>query len=172
MTNRHIALARKEDISALESLVNSAYRGDSSRQGWTHEADLLNGQRVDTAIIETMLADTNTTLLKYTEDDQIIGCVSLEKTDDHAYLGMLTVNPALQTKGIGRSLLEAAEHYASQLGCTVIEMTVITVREELIDWYIRRGYKNTGIVKAFPADDTRFGIPVKPLEFVVLEKKI
>ena len=172
MTNRHISLAQQEDIAALELLVNSAYRGDSARKGWTHEADLLNGQRVDAASITNMLADNNTTLLKYTEDGQIIGCVCLERTGDHVYLGMLTVNPDLQAKGIGKALLEAAESYASQLGCTAIEMTVITVREELIAWYIRRGYKNTGKVKAFPSHDTRFGIPVNPLEFVVLEKQI
>lgn len=172
ITNRHISIVQEGDIPAIESLVNSAYRGDSARKGWTHEADLLNGSRVDADIIAKLVANPTITLLKYTEDDQIIGCVCLEKKDDHAYLGMLTVNPDLQAKGIGKALLEAAESYAPVLGCDTIEMTVITVREELIAWYIRRGYWNTGKIKSFPTDDPRFGIPVKPLEFVVLEKQL
>jgi ribosomal protein S18 acetylase RimI-like enzyme len=172
MTNRHISLAQPEDIHALDLLVNSAYRGDSARKGWTHEADLLNGSRIDADILAKMLADTNITLLKYTAEDRLIGCVCLEKREDHVYLGMLTVDPSVQAKGIGKALLEAGESYASVLGCTSVEMTVITVREELIAWYIRRGYKNTGKIKAFPTNDPRFGIPVTPLEFVVLEKQI
>ncbi|WP_233259864.1 GNAT family N-acetyltransferase [Chitinophaga sp. S165] len=172
MTNRHISMVRPEDIPAIDFLVNSAYRGDSARIGWTHEADLLNGSRVDADIIAQLVADPNITLLKYTEDGQIIGCVCLEKREDHVYLGMLTVNPSLQAKGIGKALLEAAESYAPVLGCNTIEMTVITVREELIAWYIRRGYRNTGKIKDFPTGDTRFGIPVTRLEFVVLEKQL
>ncbi|PWV51500.1 ribosomal protein S18 acetylase RimI-like enzyme [Chitinophaga sp. S165] len=165
-------MVRPEDIPAIDFLVNSAYRGDSARIGWTHEADLLNGSRVDADIIAQLVADPNITLLKYTEDGQIIGCVCLEKREDHVYLGMLTVNPSLQAKGIGKALLEAAESYAPVLGCNTIEMTVITVREELIAWYIRRGYRNTGKIKDFPTGDTRFGIPVTRLEFVVLEKQL
>jgi ribosomal protein S18 acetylase RimI-like enzyme len=172
MTNRHISLVQQDDIHAIDLLVNSAYRGDSARKGWTHEADLLNGSRVDADIIAQLVADPKITLLKYTEDDQIIGCVCLEKKDDHVYLGMLTVNPDLQAKGIGKALLEAAESYVPVLGCNTIEMTVITVREELIAWYIRRGYRNTGKIKAFPTGDTRFGVTVAPLEFVVLEKQL
>ncbi len=170
MENTHITIAGKEDAAALELLVNGAYRGDSARRGWTHEADLLGGQRVDLQGIEDLLADSNITLLKYTENGQIIGCVCLEKKETHLYLGMLTVDPALQGKGIGKALLETAESYAFHLGCDAVEMTVITDRKELIAWYERHGYKNTGLIKSFPSDDPRFGIPVKHLEFVVLEK--
>jgi GNAT superfamily N-acetyltransferase len=84
---------------------------------------------------------------------------------------MLSVNPQIQANGIGKQLLQAAELHALQVNCIRIMMTVISLRTELISWYQRNGYVDTGVRKPFP-NDPRFGTPVQPLEFVVLEKRL
>jgi len=160
------------DATELDKLVNSAYRGDSSRQGWTTEADILDGTRTDAAAIAELIQTPETTLLKYVEENEILACVELKKEDDKLYLGMLTVKPNLQGKGIGKLLLKEAEEEAKRQNCTSIFMTVISVRKELIDWYVRHGYQLTGERKPFAFNDPRFGQPKQPLEFIVLEKKL
>lgn len=170
MTNYTIKQAELQDATVLTTLVNSAYRGEVSRQGWTTEADLLDGTRIDDAAICELINKPGTTLLKYEENTTILGCVELRKENDTLYLGMLSVKPDIQGKGIGRKLLKAAESFAIEQGCTTLFMTVISVRKELIDWYIRHDYRLTGERKPFIVPDTRWGIPKKALEFVVLEK--
>lgn len=172
MENRSITVAGTNDITALVALVNSAYRGDKAREGWTHEADLLNGQRIDAEGMAALLANGDTTILKYTDNSRIVGCVCLEKKDSHLYLGMLTTAPEFQGKGIGKVMLREAERHAVRLGCKLVEMTVITDRKELMAWYERHGYKNTGVLKPFPSHDPRAGVPLKPLQFVVMEKML
>ena len=167
-----ITKALIEDASELDTLVNSAYRGDSSRTGWTTEADLLDGTRTDAAAIADIIQTADTTLLKYVEGNEIIGCVELRIQKGKLYLGMLTVRPHWQGKGIGKELLKAAEAEAKNQQCTAIFMTVISVRKELIDWYVRHGYSLTGERKPFAFDDPRFGQPKMNLEFAVLEKKL
>lgn len=167
-----ISRAQLSDASAISHLVNSAYRGDSSRQGWTTEADLLDGTRTDTDAIHELISRPGTTLLKYTENNTIIGCVELVTHGKQLYLGMLTVQPGLQGKGIGKQLLSAAEQEAARQMCTALFMTVISVRTELIDWYKRHGYQETGERKPFVVPDTRWGIPKQKLEFIVLRKQL
>ncbi|QHV96810.1 GNAT family N-acetyltransferase [Spirosoma endbachense] len=176
MNHALISTATEQDIAALNQLVNSAYRGDSSRKGWTTEADLLGGIRTDEEGLKTMLLNPAATVLKYEEDNQLLGCVYLERKDtgtkySDLYLGMLTVSPDAQAKGIGRKLLEAAEQLAVKQQCRVVTMTVITIRHELIAWYQRRGYQPTGEMKPFPTDP-RFGHPRQQLEFMVMEKRM
>ena len=170
MNSAHISPAHVQDAPALNRLVNSAYRGDSSRKGWTTEADLLGGIRTDEEGIEAMLQNSAATILKYEEDGELLGCVYLEKKEDSLYLGMLTVSPDAQANGIGKQLLAAAERLAVEQQCRAVTMTVITVRHELIAWYQRRGYQPTGETKPFPMDDARFGLPTRHLEFIVMEK--
>ena len=164
--------AKIEDAPILSNLVNSAYRGDSSRQGWTTEADLLDGTRTDAKAIEYLMGRPGTTILKYVDNATILGCVELDRKGDQLYLGMLTVQPDLQGRGIGKELLKAAEIEARRHKCTGILMTVISIRRELIAWYIRHGYIDTGHRKPFEVPDSRWGIPKMKLEFVVLEKKL
>lgn len=166
-----ISIACKQDIPVLVALINSAYRGDASKKGWTTEADLLKGElRTDISTLSTLIDNQQAVILKYTtEGDAIAGSVYLEIQDKGLYLGMLTVSPLLQAGGIGRQLLVAAEEYAKEKECPRIFMSVISVRHELIAWYERHGYKNSGEIKPFP-DDNRFGIPTQPLEFIILEK--
>ena len=167
-----IAKANAKDALELDSLVNSAYRGDSSRQGWTTEADLLDGTRTDASAIEESMRKPGFTILKYVEGGKILGCVEFHREKEKLYLGMLTVLPLLQGKGIGKELMKAVEEEAKNQKCKSVFMTVISVRKELIDWYKRHGYMDTGERKPFGFNDPRFGQPKKQLVFIVLEKPI
>lgn len=160
------------DVPALNKLINSAYRGEESKKGWSTEADLLDGTRIDEAALRDIIQKTDTTFLKYEEDGAILGCVELRKEGNKLYLGTLSVNPNIQNKGIGKKLLQAGEEHARQIGCPTMRMTVIDGRQSLIDWYVRHGYQLTGERKPFVVPDERWGIPKQKLEFVVLEKKI
>ena len=163
------------DLPAAAVLVNSAYRGESSRQGWTTEADYVDGQRTDPATLAADLAATpGARLMLFKVGDEIRGTVWLEpKTPEVWYLGMLVVRPGEQDQGTGRAILAAAEDLARAVGARRMEMTVISIRLELIAWYERRGYRKTGETRPFPYDIPKFGEPQVPdLEFVVLEKVI
>ncbi len=166
-----ITKATIEDISALNNLVNSAYRGESSKKGWTYEADLLGGIRTTEEELSETIQKPDTTILKYTENQQIIACMMLAEKADKLYLGMLTVSPELQGGGVGKQLLKQAEVVAQEKGLTKIGMTVISVRKELIDWYKRHGYVETGECEPFLLD-VHFGEPKQHLEFIVMEKRI
>jgi len=163
------------DIPALLALVESGFRGESAKRGWTHEADLLGGQRTDAQALADMLADPKQTMLLIEDDGALIGCVAItDKGGGCAYLGMLTVAPDLQGAGLGRQLVDAAEAFArAQLDARVMEMTVIKQRSELVGWYLRHGYEDTGREEPFPLDDPRFGLPkTRDLVFVVLSKRL
>ena len=167
-----ISIADLTDVPALNRLVNSAYRGEESKKGWSTEADLLDGTRIDESALRDIILRGDTTILKYEESDQLIGCVELRKESNKIYLGMLSVKPDLQGGGIGKKILEASEVFAHGQNCATIFMTVISARQPLIDWYIRKGYQLTGERKPFIVPDSRWGIPKQKLEFVVLEKKL
>lgn len=167
--------AKSKDSIEIATLVNSAYRGESSKAGWTTEADFLGGQRSDqTSIKELILRKDSTILIKTNTQKEIIACVHIEKKNTHmAYLGMLTVKPTLQAKGIGKIILKEAENYSKQyFQIQKIEMTVIHLRKELIDWYERHGYKKIGETRPFPMNDPKFGLPKQQLHFIVLQKNI
>lgn len=167
--------ATKDDLDEIVRLVQSAYRGDESRAGWTHEADLLEGQRVDRQMLLDLLAQPDAQILVARSGQELVGCCELQrKADGVAYLGMFAVRPGLQGGGVGRSILtEAERRVAAEWGATRMEMTVLHVRQELIDWYGRRGYHPTGETGEFPYGDERFGIPQRDdLRFVVLAKDL
>ena len=168
-----ILIAEEKDITSLVALMDSAYRGENSKQGWTSEADLFIGnKRTDEATVSKLIKKPGAVFLKFlNEEGSLEGCVFLQKKENRLYLGMFSVSPSAQGKGIGKTLLTAADDYAKEHNCTSIFMTVITVREKLIAWYERNGYKKTGKVLPFPVDE-RFGIPTQPLEMLVLEKHL
>ena len=171
--NLTITIAANKDIAQIEKLVNSAYRGDSSRKGWTTEADLLDGIRTNKDVLSGMINRGDSIVLKCNNaKNQLVGCVYLQKKEEKLYLGMLTVAPDIQAQGIGKKLLQASEEYAQTQQCTAITITVISLRKELIKWYERRGYKATGERKPFPSNDPRFGLPKQQLEFIVMEKQL
>jgi ribosomal protein S18 acetylase RimI-like enzyme len=170
-----IGRASRDELPALHRLIEGAYRGDSAKRGWTHEADLLGGQRTDLEALEAILADAAQALLIARDGDELAGCVSVaDKGEGLAYIGLVTVDPERQAGGLGRELLHAAERFAAEsFASTRAEMTVITQRTELIAWYERRGYALTGERRPFPATDPRFGLPRRDdLEFVVLAKAL
>lgn len=166
--------ATADDIPAIVALVTSAYRGDASRAGWTTEADLLDGQRIDP---EGVLADIErpmSRVLLAEREGQLLACAHIEKQEEAGYFGMFAVQPGLQGGGIGKRVLAEAERIArAEWQCTSMRMTVIDVRGELIAWYERRGYRRTGEYRPFPYGDERFGIPRRDdLRFEWLTKRL
>jgi len=169
------ATAKSSDIDALHKLIECAYRGDSARKGWTHEADLLGGQRTDREALLEIVKDENQVILLALADNILTGCVQLSRvTDTVSYLGLLTVNPEMQAGGIGKQIIAAAEQFVREKWSSgMMEMTVIDKRSDLIAYYERRGYQRTGETRPFPMDDPRFGLPkTKELEFIVLRKAL
>ena len=168
----NISKATFGDIPQLVTLINSAYRGEHSKKGWTTEADILGGLRSDADSLGKMMDKQDAVILKFCNEEMVLqGCVYLEKKQNRMYLGMLTVSPLEQSKGIGKKLLFAGEKYACDQKCSIVEMTVISIRYELIAWYQKHGYYTTGETKPFPSDE-KFGIPKQPLEFMVMQKEV
>lgn len=167
-----ITQATIADSPELTRLVNKAYRGEHSQKGWATEAHLLDGQRIDEETMDSYFADDTIIILKHTNDaGEINACVYLQVKGHELYLGMLSVDPYEQAKGIGKLLLVAAEDVARERGCKAIVMTVITSRTALIEFYERRGYERTGEILPFHVEE-KFGIPRVPIELAVLKKKI
>jgi ribosomal protein S18 acetylase RimI-like enzyme len=167
-----ITQATIADAAELSALINSAYRGETSKKGWTTEADLLEGTRTSEEELISIIASSNHYLLKFIRDEKIIGSVLLIAKKEVLYLGMLTVSPELQNSGIGKQLLQAAEQLAQQLELSRIQMTVIGIRKELLAWYIRNGYEDTGVREPFPFGEGDKALTSEPLDFIVLEKKL
>ncbi|MCZ8227865.1 GNAT family N-acetyltransferase [Flavobacterium sp.] len=167
-----ITQATIADAAELSILVNSAYRGETSKKGWTTEADLLEGTRTTEEELKTIITSSNHYILKFTQNEKIIGSVLLIAKKEVLYLGMLTVSPELQNGGIGKQLLQAAEQLAQQLELSRIQMTVIGIRKELLAWYFRNGYEDTGLREPFPFGEGDKALTSAPLDFMVLEKKI
>ena len=170
LTFRH---ATPADIPMLVALVTSAYRGDASRAGWTTEADLLDGLRIDADRIAIDIERPHSVILLGESDGDTVACAHVAVEDGAGYFGMFSVAPGLQGCGIGKRVLAECERIAREdWQLTAMQMTVIDIRDELIEYYVRRGYRRTGIHKPFPYGDARFGIPLRDdLRFELLEKR-
>jgi ribosomal protein S18 acetylase RimI-like enzyme len=169
--------ATVDDIDAIVALVTSAYRGDASRQGWTTEADFLEGNRVDREVLRKDIERPRSRVLLAERGDVLVACahIAVEHVDDGpdaGYFGMFSVDPKLQGGGIGKAVLDEAERIArDEWQLPAMRMTVIDIRHELIAFYQRRGYRRTGVYKPFPYGDARYGLPTRDdLRFEVLEK--
>lgn len=170
--NESISIASEDDIPAIKDLLNSAYRGEKSRKGWTTEADLIAGDvRTDENDLQQVMRKPDSIFLVIRAADGLQACVNLQKHVHKIYLGMFAVQPSLQGNGVGKHLLQAADEYAQHRGCTSIYMSVISARKELIEWYNRHGFLPTGEIKPFEEDGLT-GRHLQPLEFLMLEKKI
>ena len=167
MSDLSVRVTRRDDLATLQPLIQRAYRGDDARAGWTHEADLLDGERIGVGELEAMIADPAERLLVGFDGDRLVGCVRVANSGNGlAYLGLLCVDPLLQTGGYGKQLIAAAEATAHQeFDADRIEMTVIDRRAELIAFYERRGYTQVG-TRDFPF------VVDPPLHMVVLEKPL
>jgi ribosomal protein S18 acetylase RimI-like enzyme len=161
------------DADRIADLVNSGYRGDASRAGWTTEADYLVGMRTDAQELRELIAGGDSAILLCVQAGELVGSVHLQRTGDSAYLGMFVVKPMLQGQGIGKRFMQAAEEFvAREWRSKCVQMTVITLRHELIAYYERRGYRRTGEFKPFPVEDRRSSLLVDNLQFEVLEKNL
>ncbi|WP_374499956.1 GNAT family N-acetyltransferase [Pseudoxanthomonas sp.] len=166
--------ATHADIPALVALVTSAYRGDVSRQGWTTEADLLDGQRIDPDVLARDIGRALSRILIAERGGEMLACAHVAEEDGAGYFGMFSVRPDLQGGGVGKAMLAEAERIArEEWQLPTMRMTVIDIRDELIAFYERRGYARTGIKKPFPYGDERYGIPKRAdLRFEILEKPL
>jgi len=166
--------AKAADVAAIVALVESAYRGDASRKGWTTEADFLDGQRTDPGGVAALIGKAGNHVLLAEQGGRMLACCHLEKQGDACYFGMFAVDPTLQGGGVGKLMMNEAERIAArEWQCIQMEMTVITIRAELIAWYERRGYQRSGVFKPFPYGDERFGIPKRDdLRFEILVKPL
>jgi len=181
-------MAHADDVAGIVDLVESAYRGEASRAGWTTEADLLDGRRTDAEAVSTLLARPGNAMLLAEADGQLVGCCHLEQPQPpptapagstspftaEAYFGMFAVRPGRQGQGWGRQILAAAERLArDQWGASTMVLKTLAQRPDLIAWYERRGYRRTGETMPFPYENARFGVPKRPdLTFAVLAKPL
>jgi GNAT superfamily N-acetyltransferase len=175
MNNLHFRLASLSDIDALVALVESAYRGDESRKGWTTEADYFPGIRTSRALLTEDLERENSEVIIAERDGDLVACSHIMKiSDDSVYFGLFAVRPEGQAQGVGKAMLAEAERRSVELWhASQLEMTVVHLRTELLAYYGRRGYSETGVVHDFPPHDERYGLPpAQELKLVVLAKSL
>jgi ribosomal protein S18 acetylase RimI-like enzyme len=168
-------MAAERDVPAIVGLIESAYRGEASRAGWTTEEHLLGGQRTDREAVMSVVCAPGSAMLLAEADGTLAGCCQLERrAGGEAYFGMFSVLPGRQGRGWGGEILAEAERLTrDEWGARIMVMSVLAQRPELISWYERRGYRRTGETRPFPYGNARFGIPKRPdLSFVTLAKPL
>lgn len=173
----HFYKAELVDADAIAKLVNSAYRGDASRKGWTTEADLLDGLRTTTQDVAKIIKRHDAFVLIGVLKDEVVACMCCEwqnlAGNNAAHFGMIAVKPALQNKGYGKLLLKAAEAMTLREWRVVgFYLTVISTRHELIDFYERLGFKKTGEFKDFPHNPEMWQPKVENLNLLYMAKLV
>ncbi len=173
--NIQLKIAAQSDAGSITKLVNSVYRGENSKKGWTTEAEFLGGIRITEEKVSEIIGSSDDLIILAVDNDTIIGCVHLENPTgaNYSYFGMLSVDVDYQSKGIGKILINECERYTKEvLGLDEIRMKVINRRKELIEYYERRGYISTGELEEFGSKDGTFGEPTEKLVFETYSKKL
>lgn len=163
------------DAAGIAALVNRAYRGETSRAGWTTEADLLEGVRTLPAEVQALIAQPAVWILTGWLDGQLIGtlCAEWHAETQVVHLGLIAVEPSLQNRGIGKALIKSAEQHArQQWQAQFSQMAVIHLRSALICFYQRLGYQPTGETRAFPYQPAMWQAKVKDLQLILLRKAL
>lgn len=141
--------ATADDAAALAELVNAAYRPGPESTSWTHESHLLSGARTSAAQIQSLLRESH--ILVGFIDARLVSSVQIERHGREAYIGLLAVAPADQAAGIGAATLAEAEAYAARLaGVERFALLVVSARTELVAFYRRRGYTDSGERRDYP----------------------
>lgn len=165
-----IRRASPADVAAVAAVVNRAYRTEG---GWTTESHLLTAPRIGVDSVAAIIAEPASALVVATDGDDVIGCCQVDRHDTHAYFGMFAVDPSRQGFGAGKALLAAAEEHARASGIAEMRMTVVAQRDELVQWYVRRGYAPSGRTNDFPADHAGSAlVAVEELAMIELVKDL
>jgi ribosomal protein S18 acetylase RimI-like enzyme len=159
MPDPSFRFASSDDTDALVALIERAYRGPETAGQWDSESHLLTGPRTSHDEIAGLIARVDSRILVCEHEARIIGCALVQRTDAEvsgavvsgAYFGMFATDPAIRAAGLGKLILAEAENSVRGLwNASAMVMTVISVREALIAWYERRGYRLTGARIPFP----------------------
>jgi ribosomal protein S18 acetylase RimI-like enzyme len=157
--------ATNADIDNIIKLVNRAYR---SSEGWTNESSLVSGNRTTKDEVLSYIENAHLFVL---EKEKIQAVICIEEQNSKAYIGFLAVDTKLQNQGIGKLMLQKAEEYALKtLGLSSFVMAVVADREELIEFYLRCGYKKTAKIIDYPTN-LNVGTPKKDLQVIYLKKE-
>lgn len=171
----HFFKAELVDAEAIANLINSAYRGETSRKGWTTEADILEGLRTTTAEVASIIKRNDAFILMGVENDVVVATICCELQviafKHTVHFGMIAVKPTLQNKGHGKDLINAAETMTKrEWRVAGFHMAVISLRTELIEFYERLGYERTGEFKDFPEESPLWQPKVDGLSLQYLAK--
>ena len=147
-----ITQANTSQAALIARLVNQAYRPASDTRGWTHEADLVAGDRTSAEQVALQISPRSPVLVALRNGD-VIACVQIIHDGPDCWIGMLATLPSEQNAGLGKKMLSAAEAYAiDHFMPKRLMMSVLTSRPELLSFYQRRGYQPTGNVTEYPVD--------------------
>jgi ribosomal protein S18 acetylase RimI-like enzyme len=175
-----IRLAERQDAAALARIINLAYR---TTRSWTHEVHLVKGDRLSEAGVEAIILAGEDQLFVCQDEDReagrIVGCICAEWGLNHrdtglgqdaVMLGLFAVDPDVQSQGIGTKLMRhAMAHAHERWHCTTAVMWVIRQREDILKWYRRLGFQETGETKDFVFPELQLR---DDIAFLVLAKKL
>lgn len=154
-----VRVATGADRPRLIELINSAFAIETFLEGTRTNDERLaaNMQKGEILLAEEPGAEDTC--------GRILACVYLEVVGTRGYLGQLAVDPALQGKGLGHRMVEAAEEALRAKGCQAVDITVLSMRPELLPLYRRFGYAETGVVEDFrPVRQLAPGVEVQGIK--------
>lgn len=161
--------ATEKDIPELDRFINSAYRGESARAGWTNESDLVDGLRTTPTALKAIISQSQEEFLLAYSQNELVASVYLRNEERSLFFGMIAVMPSKQGQGIGSKVLMEIDRIARERGKGSVRMDVIHLRAELIAYYVRKGFSLTGASEEFPAE---YPAKVPGLKLVEMKKTL